>query len=114
MLAIPPADYGLTTSGELEVEARPGAQLSLAFGAANGYHAPLPDAGALAKLIDLSSYYNVALTESWHWGFGPSDLSELPRGLQTFAGVQFDVRGLIQIGYEAWTKVEAETGALVQ
>ena len=46
----------------------------------------------------MSPYYNVPLTESWHDGFGPSDLSELPRGIQTFAGVEFDVRGLIQVG----------------
>lgn len=27
-----------------------------------------------------------------------NSLSELPRGLQTFAGVQFDVSGLVQVG----------------
>jgi LysM repeat protein len=35
--AVPPANYGLTTSGQLEIEIRPGAQLALTFGAAIGY-----------------------------------------------------------------------------
>jgi serine/threonine protein kinase/tetratricopeptide (TPR) repeat protein len=48
------------------------------------------------NLIDLSTFYNAALTERWH-GPDNSDLSELPSGIQTFAGVQFDVRGLIQL-----------------
>src|SRR5260370_20855299 len=61
------------------------------------------DASAKATLIDLSHYYNVPLTESWHWGRGSSDLSELPQGIQTFAGVQFDVRGLIQVGARSLT-----------
>ncbi|PWU18267.1 MAG: serine/threonine protein kinase [Verrucomicrobia bacterium] len=57
---------------------------------------PARDPGAGTNLIDLSMFYNAALTERWH-GPGSSDLSELPRGLQSFAGVQFDVRGLIQL-----------------
>ncbi len=35
--AAPPANYGLTTSGQLEIEVKPGAQLALTFGAASGY-----------------------------------------------------------------------------
>jgi len=61
------------------------------------------DPQAAANLIDLSLYYNVGLTESWHPGNGTSDLSELPRGIQILAGVQFDVRGLIQVGDESRT-----------
>jgi serine/threonine protein kinase/tetratricopeptide (TPR) repeat protein len=57
---------------------------------------PARDPGATTNLIDLSSFYNAPLTEPWH-GFGSNDLSELPRGIQTLAGVQFDVRGLIQL-----------------
>jgi hypothetical protein len=37
------------------------------------------------------------LTESWHGG-RENTLAELPTGLQTFGGVQFDVRGIIQLG----------------
>jgi serine/threonine protein kinase len=51
---------------------------------------------ASTNLIDLSSFYNALLTERWH-EFGAGDLSELPQGIQTFAGVQFEVRGLIQV-----------------
>jgi hypothetical protein len=48
-------------------------------------------------LINLSDYYNAMLTESWH-GNANNDLKSLPTGLQTFAGVEFDVRGIIQLG----------------
>jgi serine/threonine protein kinase/tetratricopeptide (TPR) repeat protein len=57
---------------------------------------PARDPAASTNLVDLSSFYNAPLTEDWHEP-GSSDLSELPRGIQTFAGVQFDVRGLIQL-----------------
>ena len=33
----------------------------------------------------------------WHPGREGNDLSELPRGVQMFAGTRFDVRGLIQV-----------------
>jgi hypothetical protein len=48
-------------------------------------------------LINLSKFYNAALTESWHGGAG-NDLAALPHGLQTFDGVEFDVRGIVQLG----------------
>jgi LysM repeat protein len=35
--AAPPGNYGLTTSGQLEVEVKPGVPLALSFGAASGY-----------------------------------------------------------------------------
>src|SRR5581483_6806872 len=63
---------------------------------------PARDTNVAAKLIDLTQYYNAPLTESWH---SPkearNDLSELGRGVQKLAGVEFDVRGLIQIGATA-------------
>ena len=63
---------------------------------------PPRDLRASAKLIDLTKQYNAALTEGWH-RTGPNepianDLSTLPRGVQKIAGVEFDVRGLIQLG----------------
>jgi hypothetical protein len=59
------------------------------------------DPQAPSSLIDLTDYYNAGLNEAWHArpnsGYKHSDLSWLPRGLQTFAGVEFDVRGVIQL-----------------
>ena len=53
------------------------------------------------NLLDLSRFYNAALTETWHQnnpGDPPAnDLSWLPRGLQKLGDVLFDVRGLVQI-----------------
>jgi hypothetical protein len=62
---------------------------------------PPRDSRAPARLIDLSKHYNAALTEGWH-RTGPNDpvandLSTLPRGLQKIAGVDFDLRGVIQL-----------------
>jgi LysM repeat protein len=39
--AVPPTTYGLTTTGQLEVEVKPGSALALSFGAAAGYQ-PTP------------------------------------------------------------------------
>lgn len=59
---------------------------------------------AKPNLIDLSRFYNVSLTQTWlpirDIG-GSNDLAQLPSGLQKFAGVQFDVRGLIQLSGSA-------------
>ena len=60
---------------------------------------PPRDTQAKPNLIDLTPYYNVTLTESWHslaTGLDNS-LSALPRGLQNLGGIDFDVRGVIQI-----------------
>src|SRR6185295_8366040 len=47
--------------------------------------------------LDLGDYYNAALTENWHHGLPDNDLASLPHGVQTFDGVEFDVRGIIQL-----------------
>ena len=55
---------------------------------------------ATPALIDLSAHYNAALTETWLPGeliVKGNDFSGLPQGLQKLAGVEFDVRGLIQL-----------------
>jgi len=57
---------------------------------------PPRDPQAKPNLIDLTAQYNAALTDSWH-GIPKNDLSALPTGLQTFAGTEYDVRGLIQL-----------------
>jgi outer membrane lipoprotein-sorting protein len=70
---------------------------------------PLFDRSQLARLIparpadagpdqiDLTPHYNAPLTEPWHSSLRENDLSELPRGLQQFDGIWFDVRGIVQL-----------------
>jgi WD40 repeat protein/tetratricopeptide (TPR) repeat protein len=63
---------------------------------------PPRDTSAGANLVDLSAYYNVATAEPLHplAGFsaaGAENYSRLPTGLQRFAGVEFDVRGIIHL-----------------
>jgi len=62
---------------------------------------PPRDSKTPANLIDLTKYYNAALTESWHRNSpsepAASDLSWLPRGLQKFGDIEFDARGVIQL-----------------
>jgi hypothetical protein len=61
-------------------------------------YSPYPprDPQAKPSLIDLSEYYNASLTKPWH-GTPKDDLASLPDGLQTLAGVEYDVRGIIQL-----------------
>jgi hypothetical protein len=59
---------------------------------------PARSTNAPVNLIDLTGYYNAPLTTNWCAQMAHDDLSNLPRGLQTLAGVNFDIRGLIQIG----------------
>jgi hypothetical protein len=63
---------------------------------------PPRDPKAGPELIDLSAHYNAALTDSWHpasnmAGETGNDLSELLRGVQKLDGIEFDLRGLIQV-----------------
>lgn len=52
-------------------------------------------------LIDLSAHYNATLSDNWHDpGARGNNLEQLPTGLQTMAGTQFDVRGLIQLCHD--------------
>ncbi len=49
-------------------------------------------------MIDLTRHYNAHLDEAWHdQGIGANHLGSLPTGIQTFAGTQFDVRGVVQL-----------------
>ncbi len=48
------------------------------------------------NLIDLSHFFNTSLDEDIHHKPG-NDLRSLPRGVNIFAGVPFDVRGMIQL-----------------
>lgn len=62
---------------------------------------PQRDSRTPANLMDLTSFYNAALTEGWHKNAPnepiANDLSELPSGVAKFANVQFDVRGIVQL-----------------
>jgi WD40 repeat protein len=65
---------------------------------------PLRSSDAKPNLIDLSAFYNAALTETWFPISGISlgnDLSALPRGIQKFGGSEFDVRGVVQLSGSA-------------
>jgi hypothetical protein len=55
------------------------------------------DAKATTNEINLVKYYNAMLTQSWHGGTN-NDLASLPTGLQKLAGVEFDIRGIVQLG----------------
>jgi hypothetical protein len=60
---------------------------------------PARDSNTSSNLIDLTAYYDGPLTQ---FGDGSGkvqdDLSELPAGVHRMNGIDFDVRGLIQIG----------------
>ena len=61
-------------------------------------HRPPPrDPATPPELIDLSAFHNASLTIPWHPGPQGNHLASLPRGIQTFGGTGFDVRGLIQV-----------------
>jgi hypothetical protein len=51
---------------------------------------------ASPDLVDLSDHYNSSLDDNWFCHAG-HDLRDLPKGVQVFGGVAFDVRGLIQL-----------------
>lgn len=58
---------------------------------------PARDPATPRDAIDLSALYNVALADAPHPGVNANDLSELPQGIQIFAGTVFDVRGQLQV-----------------
>ena len=59
---------------------------------------PIPPRSPQANpdLVDLSDYYNASLDDDWFQHPG-HDFQDLPKGVQAFGGVTFDVRGLIQL-----------------
>jgi len=65
--------------------------------------------GAKPNEIDLSAHYNFPLDRNWSDVRG-NDLAELPTGLQTFAGTEFDVRGLIQVARRSEVHPPSVTG----
>ncbi len=50
------------------------------------------------NLLDLTPTYNALLTETWHGGdSNNNNLTAIEAGVQNFGGVDFDVRGIIQL-----------------
>ena len=70
------------------------------------------DPRAGPQVLDLSPYYNASLDESWQTGGHRhgvgNDLVTLPRGLQRFGGVEFDVRGIVQLSSTELRKYRLE------
>jgi hypothetical protein len=59
------------------------------------------------RCLDLSSHFNSSLLDPWHNRALPSNhLSVLPTGRQTFNGINFDVRGVIQIASKSTETLE--------
>jgi hypothetical protein len=52
--------------------------------------------GTPENFIDLSSFYNSPLDKAW-LGTADDDLALLPNGMQKLGGIDFDIRGLIQL-----------------
>ncbi|MCL4177359.1 MAG: protein kinase [Verrucomicrobia bacterium] len=62
---------------------------------------PARDPALPPRLIDLSDYYNASLEEDWRASqFLSHNLSTVPRGRQVFDGIEYDVRGVIQLASE--------------
>lgn len=56
------------------------------------------DSNASGNLVNLSDYYNASVNESWHaGGLAGNDLSSIPQGIQELGGVNFDIRGIVQL-----------------
>ena len=80
---------------EMETAARPGTKLA---------RIPPRDPNSNPRLLDLSGHFNAPLTAAWLPALPPSssnDLSSLPTGVTPFNGIEFDVRGLIQLSSPA-------------
>ena len=58
---------------------------------------PLRPDNASPSMLDLTVCYHAALKETWHPGSEGNDLAGLPAGVQTLAGVPFDIRGIVQL-----------------
>jgi hypothetical protein len=52
---------------------------------------------ATPNMIDLSEYYNAAMSQPWHPQSPGNCLDSLPAGLLQFSGTAFDVRGVVQL-----------------
>jgi hypothetical protein len=59
---------------------------------------PARDPQTPKYLLDLTAAYNALLTETWHGGeINNNNLAAIDPGIQNFGGVEFDVRGVLQL-----------------
>lgn len=95
----------LRTAGAVRRQATILALSMLTFGAIpgmaqEGFHLkgviPDRDSRASPRVVDLSGYYTAPLDDDWLVS-ADVNLRTLPKGIRTFAGVQFDVRGIVQL-----------------
>jgi eukaryotic-like serine/threonine-protein kinase len=72
-------------------------------------------ANTKSNLIDLSRHFNGDLQHNWHGDVSENNLAELPPGVQTLDGVEFDLRGLVQPGLPLGAKTSSRkvTGILI-
>jgi hypothetical protein len=66
---------------------------------------PDRDPKAGSQLVDLTGFYNARLDETWHGGANATgnDLAGLAAGVQNLGGIDYDVRGIIQLASKAPT-----------
>jgi WD40 repeat protein len=69
---------------------------------------PPRDPQAGAHLIDLAPHYNAALAEEWHIPGWTNGFGCVPEGVQTLGGVEFDVRGVIQLAGQGLKRLGTE------
>jgi hypothetical protein len=64
---------------------------------------PERDPSARPQLLDLTRFFNARLTDSWHGNQNATgnDLGSLPVGIQNLEGVDYDLRGIIQLASKA-------------
>jgi hypothetical protein len=66
---------------------------------------PERDQNTPAQLLDLSRFFNARLSDTWHGTQNATgnDLGSLPAGIQQLEGVEYDLRGVIQLASKAPT-----------
>jgi hypothetical protein len=66
---------------------------------------PDRDSKARPQLLDLTRFFNARLTDTWHGNQNATgnDLGSLPVGIQKLEGVEYDLRGVIQLASKAPT-----------
>ncbi len=69
---------------------------------------PARDPKTRKQLLDLSKAYNAMLSESWHGGTD-NQLGGLAPGVQNLGGVDFDIRGIVQLAGKASTSTNWPT-----
>jgi eukaryotic-like serine/threonine-protein kinase len=65
---------------------------------------PIRNPLATANQLDLTELYNARLDENWHQGLPNNDLGTFPIGLNQFAGVTFDARGIVQLSSQIYSR----------